>query len=99
MDGLSTRQAARKLGLTQATLSRYIAAKKVPAPQTVKLGNFHVHVWSEEEIEHVRQLLPKIKNGRKTRYQKKQAAEEKPGNKKSAQPRAAVPHKSRSKNK
>jgi hypothetical protein len=30
-----------------------------------------VHAWTEEEIDHVRQLLPKIANGRKTRYQKK----------------------------
>ena len=29
-----------------------------------------VHLWTEAEIEHVRQLLPKIANGRKTRYSK-----------------------------
>ena len=26
-------------------------------------------MWTDAEIEHVRQLLPKIANGRKTRYQ------------------------------
>jgi predicted DNA-binding transcriptional regulator AlpA len=66
----STRQAAKKLGLDATTLSRYIAAKKVPAPKTVQLGGIRVHAWSERDIERVRRLLPKIKNGRKLRYKK-----------------------------
>jgi predicted DNA-binding transcriptional regulator AlpA len=67
----STRQAAKKLGLDATTLSRYIAAKKVPAPKTVQLGGIGVHAWSERDIERVRKLLPKIKNGRKLRYKKR----------------------------
>jgi predicted DNA-binding transcriptional regulator AlpA len=66
----STRQAAAKLGLTPKTLSRYIAAKKVPAPKILNVGSASLHGWTEEDIEQVRALLPKIKNGRKTRYQK-----------------------------
>ncbi len=50
---------------------RYIAAKKVPAPKTIKLGGLRVHAWRERDIERVRKLLPKIENGRKTRYKKK----------------------------
>jgi predicted DNA-binding transcriptional regulator AlpA len=73
MTTFSTRQVAKKLGITEATLSRYITAKKVPAPKTIYLGDFRVHAWTEAEIEHVRQLLPKIANGRKTRYQKLRA--------------------------
>jgi hypothetical protein len=42
----------------------------VPTPQIIKAGGNTVHLWTEEEIEHVRKLLPKIANGRKTRYQK-----------------------------
>jgi len=70
MNLLSTREAARRLGITQASLSRYIAAKKVPAPKAVTSGRMTLHLWTGAEIEHVRQLLPKIANGRKTRYQK-----------------------------
>jgi predicted DNA-binding transcriptional regulator AlpA len=70
MDGYSTRQAAKKLGTTHAALSRYISAGKIPAPRSVTAGGMTVHLWTEAEIEHVRQLLPKIANGRKTRYQK-----------------------------
>ena len=29
-----------------------------------------IHMWTEEQIERVRKILPKIANGRKTRYQK-----------------------------
>ena len=53
------------------TLSRYIAAKKIPEPATIMLGGMRVHSWNENDIERVRKLLPKIANGRKTRYQKK----------------------------
>jgi excisionase family DNA binding protein len=67
---LSTREAAKKLGINAGTLSRYIARKKVPAPKTVRLGNLKVHAWSEKDIEAVRDLLPKIENGRHTRYKK-----------------------------
>jgi predicted DNA-binding transcriptional regulator AlpA len=67
---ISTNQAAKKLGLTAATLSRYISAKKIPAPKVVMAGGLRMHSWTEKDIERVRQLLPKIANGRKTRYQK-----------------------------
>jgi predicted DNA-binding transcriptional regulator AlpA len=77
MKTISTRQAAQKLGITHAALSKYISAKKIPAPQSVTSGGMTIHLWTEAEIEHVRQLLPKIANGRKTRYKKKQAAKKK----------------------
>jgi hypothetical protein len=86
MKVVSTTQAARKLGIDPMTLSRYIRAKKVPAPTILQVGKGRLHVWTEEEIEQVRKLLPKIANGRKTRFQK---LREKQG----AQPRAAAPHK------
>jgi predicted DNA-binding transcriptional regulator AlpA len=89
MKTFSTNQAARKLGIDPMTLSRYIKAKKVPAPNIFEVGGSSLHAWTEEEIENVRKLLPKIANGRKTRYKKKQSAKTK------TQPRAAVPHKSR----
>jgi len=70
----STREAAKKLALSPTAVSRYIRLGKIPAPQIVQTGGFPVHLWSEADIERVRKLLPKIKNGRKTRYQKKQSA-------------------------
>jgi glutamate formiminotransferase len=70
MKNYSMRQAARKLGIPLSTLSNYVILKKIPAPQTVATGDIIVYLWTDAEIEHVRQLLPKIANGRKTRYSK-----------------------------
>lgn len=73
----SSRQAAQKLGIGIPTLSKYIGLGKVPAPESVTTGGITVYLWTEEDIERVRQLLPKIKNGRKTRHQKKRATKAK----------------------
>jgi predicted DNA-binding transcriptional regulator AlpA len=70
MSNYSTNQAAKKLGIAVTSLDRYIATKKVPAPNPTKIGRWNVRAWTEEDIERVRVLLPKIANGRKTRYQK-----------------------------
>jgi predicted DNA-binding transcriptional regulator AlpA len=88
MADFSTRQVARKLGLGVTTLARYVEQGKVPAPRKIRWGGFQVHVWSEEDIEYVRELLPKIANGRKTRYQKSREKQE-------TQPRAAALQKTR----
>jgi hypothetical protein len=69
----STRDAARKLGIPHTTLATYVQVGKIPAPNSVITGKTTTQIWTEEEIEHVRQLLPKIANGRKTRYKKHSA--------------------------
>jgi len=96
----STNQVAKKLGIATKTLSRYVAQEKVPAPQIMQVGGGVIHIWRAADIEALRKLLPKIKNGRKTRYQKNQSAtgnrqsvKARPKAKKQPQPRAAVPHK------
>ena len=73
MKHYSMRQAAKKLGLPVSTLSNYVILKKIPSPQTVATGDIIVYLWTDAEIENVRKLLPKIANGRKTRYQKLRA--------------------------
>jgi predicted DNA-binding transcriptional regulator AlpA len=70
MNGLSSRDAARKLGLSFTSLNRYIAAKEIPLPPLVRVGGVRVRLWSDKDIERVRKILPKIKNGRKLRYKK-----------------------------
>ena len=65
------------MGIDATTLSRYISAGKVPEPKVLQVGRFRVHSWTEAEVEHVRKLLPKIANGRKTRYRKKRSAKKK----------------------
>jgi len=70
MTAYSTSEAARMLGITQAALSKYIKAGKVPTPKKVTIGRLTIHSWTEAEVDHLRKLLPKIANGRKTRHQK-----------------------------
>jgi predicted site-specific integrase-resolvase len=86
----STREAAKKLGVSYETLAHYIAAGKVPAPEIVTVGRRVVHMWTDAEIEHVRQLLPKIANGRKTRYSKLREQQK-------AQAKSPAPHKTKKK--
>jgi excisionase family DNA binding protein len=87
MEFYSTREAAQRIGVSLITLKRYIAAKKIPLPPP-RVGGMRVRLWTERDIQNVRQLLPGIANGRKTRY-KKQSAKTK------AQARVPVPHKKR----
>jgi hypothetical protein len=92
----STRQAAKKLGLGHTTLVQYVEAGKVPAPESIIPGERPTHLWTEAEIEHVRQLLPKIANGRKIRYKKKQSAlsnQQSVKTKQKTQARVPAPHK------
>ena len=86
----STREAAKKLGIHYDTLAHYVEAGKVPAPEIITVGRRTVHMWTDAEIEHIRKLLPKIANGRKTRYQKLRE-------KQKAQAKKAVPGKSKKK--
>ena len=86
----STREAAKKLGINYDTLANYIEVGKVPAPEIVTVGRRVVHMWTDAEIEHVRQLLPKIANGRKTRYSKLRE-------KQKAQAESPVPRKTKKK--
>ena len=84
MTTYSLLEAARKLKIPASTLSTYLSAKKIPAPKTITSGRMTIHLWTDKEIENVRKLLPKIKNGRKTRYQK---------HKNKPQAKKPVPHK------
>lgn len=74
---ITTRQAAKKLGISAKTLSHYVATQKVFSPEIVDVGGMIVHSWSEADIERLRKLLPKIANGRKTRWQRQRAAAKK----------------------
>jgi predicted DNA-binding transcriptional regulator AlpA len=90
MKTFTTRAAAKKLGIPAPTLFHYIKVGKVPKPKAIESGDITIHLWTLDEIEHVRQLLPKIANGRKTRYSKLRE-------KQKAQLKKAVPRKPKKK--
>jgi len=86
MKQYSTREAAKKMGLDVRSIQRYITAGKIPAPPVQNLGGGKFRVWTEQDIELVRKLLPKIANGRKTRYQKLRAKQKGTKTKKKSKP-------------
>jgi hypothetical protein len=90
MKQYSTREAAKKLELHLVTIQTYIAAGKIPAPPLLDVGGNKLRIWTDQDIEKVREVLPKIANGRKTRYQKLRA-------KQKAQTNSPVPHKTKKK--
>ena len=60
MKACSSREAAKKLGLSLMTLQRYIADGnwiKPPSVQTV--GGVKVRLWTERDIERARKLIEK----------------------------------------
>ena len=92
MYGYSTREAAKKLGISWGTLNKFIALKQIPMPPITRVGGVLVRLWSDDDIAKVRDVLPKIQNGRRTRHKKSHKERKTP-------PRATVPHKSRNKKK
>jgi hypothetical protein len=73
----STREAAEALGIHHITLQRYVASKKVPAPGVRMVGGVRVRLWSTEDIERVRRVLPTIANGRRHKKKAKKTPKKK----------------------
>ena len=67
MNGVSTREAAAKLGISLISLQRYIATKKISAPKVQRIGGVRVRLWTDRDIKRVRKELPGIRNGRSKR--------------------------------
>ncbi len=53
----TTNQAAAKLGVHRVTLQRWIAAKKIPAPEVQKVGVLSFRLWTELDIERARKAI------------------------------------------
>jgi len=70
METSSTRRAAQILGISGSTLDRYLRIGKVPAPKSVEISGRRMYLWTAEDIERVRKLLPTIEDGRTTRHRK-----------------------------
>jgi predicted site-specific integrase-resolvase len=69
MSFYSSREAADRLRIHLRTLERYIAGKRIPYPPIQQIGGVRFRLWSDEDVEVIRQLLPTIKNVRKKRRQ------------------------------
>jgi predicted DNA-binding transcriptional regulator AlpA len=56
MKSYSTIQVAKLLGITSATLHRWIRQRKVKAPPIQTLGEVQVRIWTSEDVEQVRKF-------------------------------------------
>ena len=61
----STREAAKKLGVSLLTLQRHVSAKTVEVPPLQKVGGVSVRLWKNRDIGKARKVLAGIKPGRK----------------------------------
>jgi len=64
-DKYSTREAAKKIGRSLASIQRLIAALTIEAPPVVEVATQRVRLWSDRDIEKARKVLAGIKPGRK----------------------------------
>jgi predicted site-specific integrase-resolvase len=64
-ESFSTRQAAKKLGVTILTVQRHIAAGTIKPPPVVEVGTIRVRLWNARDIEKARKVLAGVKPGRK----------------------------------
>jgi predicted DNA-binding transcriptional regulator AlpA len=64
-EGVSTREAAKKLGVALLTLQRHVSSKTFDAPPLQKIGGVSVRLWSNRDIEKARRVLAGVKPGRK----------------------------------
>jgi hypothetical protein len=62
---LSTREVAKKLGVTILTLQRHIKAKTIQAPPVQKIGAVSMRLWSTRDIEVAGKVLAGTRPGRK----------------------------------
>jgi hypothetical protein len=63
--GCSTREAAKKLGVTILTLQRHLKAKTFEAPPLRKVGGVQVRLWRDRDVTRARKALAGVKRGRK----------------------------------
>ena len=54
MKTYSTLEVARLVGVTSATLHRWIREKRIAAPPVETLGKMRIRIWSKADIENVK---------------------------------------------
>ncbi len=53
----TTNEAAAKLGVHRTTLQRWIAAKRIPAPEIQSIGGGLFRLWTEQDIKRARKAI------------------------------------------
>lgn len=66
----STREAARILGVSMATINRYVAAGTIPLPPLTRVGGVTVRLWNLKDIAKAQAVIRGFTDGRRTRHRK-----------------------------
>jgi excisionase family DNA binding protein len=66
----STREAAQVLGVSMATINRYVAAGSIPVPPLTRVGGVKVRLWNHKDIAKAHAVLSGLAYGRRTRHRK-----------------------------
>jgi excisionase family DNA binding protein len=70
MASYSTREAAKLLGVSMATINRYIGAGTIPVPPLTRVGGVTVRLWSDKDIAKATAIVNDFTDGRRTRHRK-----------------------------
>jgi predicted site-specific integrase-resolvase len=68
MKSFSTQDVLKQVGISRATLERWLASGKLKGPQTVRFGKSEFRSWTASDLDRVRKY--KLKNYRKGRGRK-----------------------------
>ena len=77
MASYSTREAAKRLGVSMATINRYIVAETIPVPPVTKVGGVTVRLWSDKDITKAQAIVSQFTDGRRTRHRKTKKSDRK----------------------
>ena len=72
-EGITSVEAARKVGIHLATLQRWVAAKKLKTPKLTLRGSHSVRLWTQKDIARLRELKKEIYRRGRGRKKKKKA--------------------------
>ena len=61
MERYTTNEAAARLGVHRVTLQRWIAAKRIPAPEVRNIGGGVFRLWSEQDIARAKKAIERGK--------------------------------------
>jgi predicted site-specific integrase-resolvase len=70
MENHSTREAAKLMGVSMATINRYIVTGTIPVPPLTRVGGVKVRLWSGTDIAKAKRIVAEFTDGRRTRHRK-----------------------------
>lgn len=70
MEGYTTAQVAKAVGVSKNTLLKWLYAGVLQEPKRVRVAGMHWRVWTQTDVERARKLKGTMKRGPKPRKKK-----------------------------